>query len=197
MVGLWLVARGWWRDGTFQRLISAWLICLMTGLSVTMAAASTAPATPVTLSAEQEKRVLSIQQNLRCPLCDTGESIKDSRSDISIKMRSSVREQVAAGKTDAEIYSFFAQRYGNFVLLDPPKLGRNLLLWGAPILALAGGGLTLWWFMRRRNLEASRALPAAPVAVPQDAELFDTYLQQVQRETRRADQYEQGGNHDG
>ena len=130
-----------------------------------------------TLTPVQEARAIAIQKNLRCPLCDTGESIEQSRSDISVKMRSDVREQVAAGKPDAEIYAFFAQRYGNFVLLDPPKSGRNLLLWGAPLLALLAGGGVWWTFLRRRPISTT----ITPVTEP---EPFDSYLDQVRRETR-------------
>ncbi|WP_309573512.1 cytochrome c-type biogenesis protein CcmH [Deinococcus sp.] len=131
-----------------------------------------------TLTTAQEERAVAIQKNLRCPLCDTGESIEQSRSDLSVKMRSSVREQVAAGKSEADIYAFFAQRYGNFVLLDPPKSGRNLLLWGAPLLALLAGGGVWWTFLRRRP---DAGIRAAPVVEP---EPFDSYLDQVRRETR-------------
>lgn len=123
---------------------------------------------------------MSIGENLRCPLCDTGESIAESRSDISVKMRSSVREQVAAGRSDRDIYAFFAERYGNFVLLDPPKQGRNLLLWGAPLAALVGGGAALWGLLRRRP--GSRPETAG---APAPEEPFDPFLAQVQRETRR------------
>lgn len=130
------------------------------------------------LTANQEARAVAIQENLRCPLCDTGESISESRADISAKMRSSVREQVAAGRSDSDIYAYFAARYGNFVLLDPPKTGRNLLLWGAPLAALAAGGAALWAFLRRRPGVAADA----PLT---HEEPFDPFLAQVQRDTRR------------
>ena len=154
------------------------LLCLLTLLTGRGAAQQTgaqqtgAP----TLTPAQEQRAVAIQKNLRCPLCDTGESIADSRSDISVKMRESVREQVAAGRTDGDIYVFFAQRYGNFVLLDPPRTGKGLLLWGAPLLALALGGAVLWSFLRR-------APRSAPVTGLPD-EPFDPFLEQVRRDTR-------------
>lgn len=143
------------------------------GLLLTLALAAP-PALPPAL----EARAVAIQKNLRCPLCDTGESIADSRSDISVKMRSSVREQLAAGRSEAQIYDFFAQRYGNFVLLDPPKSGRNLLLWGGPLLALGAGGALWWTFLRRRPRAGS------PDRQPDAAEDFDSYLAQVRRDTR-------------
>lgn len=148
-------------------------LCL--SLAFAQAAASNAP---LTLPPAQEQRAVAIQKNLRCPLCDTGESIADSRSDISIKMRESVREQIADGRSDSEIYTFFSQRYGNFVLLDPPKTGRNLLLWGGPLLALAGGGAALWAFLRRRDTGTAAAVGATP-----DTEPYDSYLEQVRRDT--------------
>lgn len=154
------------------------LLCLLTLLTGRGAAQQTgvqqtgAP----TLTPAQEQRAVAIQKNLRCPLCDTGESIADSRSDISVKMRESVREQIAAGRTDGDIYVFFAQRYGNFVLLDPPRTGKGLLLWGAPLLALALGGAVLWSFLRR-------APRSAPVTSLPD-EPFDPFLEQVRRDTR-------------
>ncbi|WP_369409086.1 cytochrome c-type biogenesis protein [Deinococcus arboris] len=135
--------------------------------------ASAAP----TLTPAQEARAAAIQKNLRCPLCDTGESIADSRADISATMRAAVRQQVAAGRGDGDIYLFFTQRYGNFVLLDPPKSGRNLWLWGTPLAALAAGGALLW-VRFRRGPATSATLDAQQ---PDDA--FDSYLAQVQRDT--------------
>jgi cytochrome c-type biogenesis protein CcmH len=140
-------------------------------------AAAPATATPA-LSAEQQDRAVSIERNLRCPLCDNGESISESRADISIQMRASVRDQVAQGRSDRAIYDFFAERYGNFVLLDPPREGRGLLLWGAPVLALLLGGAALARVLSRRG----QPVPTAPVAAPVPEESYDTYLAQVRQE---------------
>lgn len=152
---------------------------LLTGALLGGAMAAAPSPTP-SLTPAQEARALAIEKNLRCPLCDTGESIADSRSTIAVKMRESVREQVAQGRGDSDIYVYFSQRYGNFVLLDPPKSGRNLLLWGAPLAALAAGGGVLWAFLRRSRPAAT--LPDEPL---NDAGGFDPYLAQVQRDTRR------------
>ncbi|MEF2277999.1 cytochrome c-type biogenesis protein CcmH [Deinococcus sp. YIM 134068] len=135
------------------------------------------------LTPEQETRAERLGTNLRCPIC-TGVPITESTNDISREMLRDVREQVAAGRSDREVYAYFAARYGNFVLLDPPKEGSNLLLWGAPLLALAGGGAALWRFLRRPVVTAQ----TAPVAVsPVADEGFDPFLAQVRRETRRDD----------
>lgn len=132
------------------------------------------------LTPDQEARAERLGNNLRCPIC-TGLPITESTNDISREMLRDVREQVAAGRSDRDIYSYFAARYGNFVLLDPPKEGSNLLLWGAPLVALAGGGAVLWSVLRKRNTASTS--PTEPVA----EEPFDPFLAQVRRETRQDD----------
>lgn len=134
------------------------------------------------LTPAQESRAERLGQNLRCPIC-TGLPITESTNDISREMLRDVREQVAAGRSDREVYSYFAARYGNFVLLDPPKEGSNLLLWGAPVAALAGGGAVLLSFLRRRRPAGEAAIS---VPGPTTEEPFDPYLAEVQRQTRQS-----------
>lgn len=140
------------------------------------------------LTPAQEARAKHLGSNLRCPIC-TGVPITESTNDISREMLREVREQVAAGRSDRQIYDYFAARYGNFVLLDPPKEGSNLLLWGAPLAALVAGGAVLWSFLgsRRPSVEAT------PGTVPTPDEPFDTYLAEVQRHTRQKQPQQDGG----
>ncbi|ACO45696.1 cytochrome c-type biogenesis protein [Deinococcus deserti] len=137
-----------------------------------------AAATPPALSPAQEARAERLGTNLRCPIC-TGVPITESTNDISREMLREVREQVAAGRSDRDVYEYFVARYGNFVLLDPPKEGAGVLLWGAPLLALGAGGAVLWRVLRRRT-------PATMAAPPMtEPEPFDPFLAQVQRDTAR------------
>ncbi|WP_019585768.1 cytochrome c-type biogenesis protein [Deinococcus apachensis] len=137
------------------------------------------------LTPAQEARAQHLGSNLRCPIC-TGVPITESPNDISREMLREVREQVAAGRSDRDVYAYFAARYGNFVLLDPPKEGSNLLLWGAPLAALAAGGAVLWGFLYRK-----RSAPEATALLSAD-EPFDPYLAEVQRRTRQAGSGEGG-----
>lgn len=125
------------------------------------------------LTPAQEARAHRLGTNLRCPICQ-GVPITESPNDISREMLREVRQQVVAGRSDREVYAYFAARYGNRVLLDPPKEGSNLVLWGAPLVALAAGGAVL-----RRFLRGGRA--AAPGG---GEEPFDPYLAEVQRRAR-------------
>jgi cytochrome c-type biogenesis protein CcmH len=76
-------------------------------------------------------RAYELQQRLRCPVC-TSVSIAESQSDTAVAMRRAVDEQIAAGRSDAQIVDYFRARYGDWVLLDPPARGRTTLLWLLP-----------------------------------------------------------------
>ncbi len=94
-------------------------------------------------------RVDSLASRLRCPVCSS-ESIADSTSQIARELRGVIAEQVAGGATDDDVVDFFVARYGEWVLLDPPARGRNLLLFALPVLAL-GGGLAAMIGLRARS----------------------------------------------
>jgi cytochrome c-type biogenesis protein CcmH len=100
--------------------------------------------------AAQEERARTIGRELRCMVCQN-QSIEDSDADLARDLRRIVREQVAAGRTDAAVTRFVHERYGDFVLLRPPFKAETALLWGTPAVALIAG-LLLIRGMRRRRL---------------------------------------------
>ena len=95
----------------------------------------------------QEARARAVFQQVRCLVCQN-ESIDDSDAELAHDLRRLVREQVAQGRSDAQIKTYLTQRYGEFVLLRPAFSSANALLWAAPFLA-ALLGLTLWGFRLR------------------------------------------------
>jgi cytochrome c-type biogenesis protein CcmH len=95
-----------------------------------------------------ERRTAEIAARLRCPVCQ-GLSILDSPSELAQNMRRLVRDQLAAGRTPAEIEAYFINSYGEWVLLKPPARGANLTVWLLPGLLLLGGGWVVWVAVRR------------------------------------------------
>ena len=87
------------------------------------------------LSPAQEARAQAIGRTIRCPVCQ-GLPITESPSDLSQQMLRELREQVGAGQDAEQITTYFAARYGDTVLLDPPRRGANLLLWLGPLAAI-------------------------------------------------------------
>ncbi len=106
--------------------------------------------------AAQEERARGIGRELRCLVCQN-QSIEDSDADLARDLRRIVREQVSAGRSDAEVVGFVHQRYGDFVLLRPRFSAATALLWATPAVALLAGGLLL---------RSARRRPAAASAAP-------------------------------
>jgi cytochrome c-type biogenesis protein CcmH len=107
----------------------------------------------------QEARARAIASELRCLVCQN-QSIDDSDAPLAKDLRMLLRDQIKNGASDKEARDYIVARYGDFVLLRPPFKPETLLLWGAPLIALAGGALALWSAHRRRRV-ATAAAPAA------------------------------------
>ena len=56
-----------------------------------------------------------------------------------------VREQITAGKSDAQVLDYVVERYGQYVLLKPRFEPETLILWGTPfaVLLIAGAAMIL------------------------------------------------------
>ena len=95
------------------------------------------------------KREVELAKQLRCLVCQN-ETIADSRAALAVDLRNKLREQMAAGKSDAEIIAFMTERYGDFVLYRPPLKATTVLLWVGPFVLLALGILIGWRVVRGR-----------------------------------------------
>ena len=109
-----------------------------------------------------ENRVIKLTSDLRCLVCQN-QSLADSHADLAIDLKNQVRNQMQAGKSDAEIRDYMVARYGDFVLYDPPFKSSTLLLWAGPFALLLVGLLGLAVYLRGRR----RRLPDAELT-PQD-----------------------------
>lgn len=89
-----------------------------------------------------EARARRLSQELRCVVCQN-QSIDDSNAPLAHDLRVLVRERLAAGDSDAQVLAFVEARYGSFVLLRPRLTPQTLILWGTPLLLLAGAAAYL------------------------------------------------------
>src|SRR3954447_1706250 len=105
----------------------------------------------------KELRARDLSRELRCMVCQN-QSIDDSEAPLARDLRLLVRERIAAGDSDSQVIDFLVARYGEFVLLKPVFKAHTLLLWLLPPIALAGGGLALWTYARRRARSAAQGI---------------------------------------
>ena len=108
-----------------------------------------------------ETRIRALEEKLRCLVCQN-QSLADSPSELATDLRRQVREQVGAGRSDEQIVDFMVQRYGDFVLYEPPFKASTVLLWIGPFILLAGAlAFLVLTLRRRRDAPAEPGLDAA------------------------------------
>jgi cytochrome c-type biogenesis protein CcmH len=132
------------------------LVLLLAAMAVSPLAALGADAVPTDKDGLVAARAVRLGEKLRCLVCQN-QTIEDSNAELAQDLRRQIREQIAAGKTDAEIIDYMVARYGDFVLYQPPVKPTTMLLWAGPALLMLGGFVLLARTIRRR-----RAEPDAP-----------------------------------
>ncbi|MFQ5563387.1 MAG: cytochrome c-type biogenesis protein CcmH [Parvularculaceae bacterium] len=103
-----------------------------------------------------EERAREISRQLRCVVCQS-QNIDDSNAPLAKDMRILVRERIMAGDTDEEVIDYLVERYGDYVLLNPPVQSNTLVLWAAPGLALLGAAAIALFYLRRLRTAPSPA----------------------------------------
>ena len=81
------------------------------------------------------ERVEHIASTVQCPTC-RGQAVSDSASPAAANIRREIARQVEAGATDDEIRSYLADRFGDQILLNPPRSGFAALVWVLPVAGL-------------------------------------------------------------
>ena len=111
-----------------------------------------------------EARALDLHKLLRCLVCQN-QSISDSNAELAKDLRVLVRQRIAAGDSDDEVIAYIVDRYGDWVLLDPPVKSTTWVLWFGPVAIFLVALVGVFMFMRR-----NRAQPARQAAALSDEE---------------------------
>lgn len=121
-------------------------VALLVGSAALAAAQQASP--PPGGDAALEARTVRVAASLRCPVCQ-GLSIEDSPSPLAIQMKDLIRSQLAAGRSEEEVRAYFVSKYGEWVLLEPPAVGFNLVVYLLPLVALVAGAAVIALAVRR------------------------------------------------
>ncbi len=110
---------------------------------------------------ELDPRVFEIGRELRCPTC-VSESVGESSAAIAREMRVMIQEQLDQGANRAEVLAFFQDRYGDWILQNPPMRGMNLLVWLLPIAAVLVAVVVIARLLRRWRVAAETPVDVDP-----------------------------------
>jgi cytochrome c-type biogenesis protein CcmH/NrfF len=95
-----------------------------------------------------------IAKELRCPTC-TGLSVLESDATFSVQIKNQVKEQMQLGKNKKEVIDYFVDRYGPWIMREPPKKGFNLLAWLVPTALLCLGPIAIWLLVWKRRIHVN------------------------------------------
>ena len=81
----------------------------------------------------QEKIFLSLLDEIRCPKCQSS-NLAGSNAPIANDLKREVYRLVRSGQTEEEVKDYLVERYGNFIVYDPPFRADTFVLWLGPLL---------------------------------------------------------------
>jgi len=126
------------------------LLTVLTVVSVLSGPAHAVDGDEMFADPAMEARARDVGRQLRCLVCQN-QSIFDSNSGLAKDLRVLVRTRMTEGDTDTEILTYIADRYGDYVLLQPRFSIRNAVLWAAPVLALLIGLAMMALYLKSRS----------------------------------------------
>jgi cytochrome c-type biogenesis protein CcmH len=122
----------------------------------------------------EEQAVYDIANQLRCVVCQNL-SVADSPSEMALQMRGVIKERLAAGDSPDQVVRYFVDKYGDWILLSPPRRGFSLLVWIFPFVAVIVG-LGIVALALRRWTRRPRPSPAGPI----DADMSERIRREIE-----------------
>ena len=126
------------------------LFLMVFGFSVSVKAIDNGPVFEDPVMQSKYEQLIS---EIRCLVCQN-QSIKDSNVFLAVDLRNEIRRLLEIGRSESEIKQFLVDRYGDFVLYQPPLNEKTFLIWFSPLLLLLAGGIIIIKIIRKRmNLQ--------------------------------------------
>ncbi|EXJ16587.1 Cytochrome c heme lyase subunit CcmL [Imhoffiella purpurea] len=97
---------------------------------------------------------------LRCLVCQN-ESLAGSQASVAQDLRKEVYRMMQDGQSTDEVVDFLVERYGDFVLYEPPIKPSTYVLWFGPFLFLGFGAFLLLRTLQRKKEEPEQDLSEA------------------------------------
>ena len=127
---------------SFNKIFFLFLMITLAGTTVSNNSYSVEPE-EFLKDPKQELRARNISKNVRCLVCQN-QSIDESSAPLAKDLRMIVRNKITEGLTDKEVYKFLTDRYGDFILLNPPFKTSTMILWALPFALFFIGSFVLY-----------------------------------------------------
>ena len=102
------------------------------------------------LNAQEDSLQSKITKNLRCLICQ-GQSVYDSDSEFANSLKIMVGKKIKEGLSEKEIYRFFQDKYGEWILYDPLFNKNTYFLWLLPLLIFLLGGAIIFKKINKKH----------------------------------------------
>jgi cytochrome c-type biogenesis protein CcmH len=99
---------------------------------------------------QEEQHFKSLIEQLRCLVCQN-QSLADSDAELAHDLRAEVYGMMQEGQSDEQIVEFLVDRYGDFVLYNPPVKPSTWLIWFGPFVLLLIAAMLLFRSLRRQQ----------------------------------------------
>ena len=110
-----------------RRAARSWLL----GLGCAVLVASVLLLLPALAAAQGttaiQREAQEIARTLKCPVCES-QSVADSPSQLAQEMRGYIERRLEAGESRDAIVRDLTDRYGEGILLEPPRRGFTLIV---------------------------------------------------------------------
>ena len=135
------------REFTVKKIV---FFLMVFGFSISVKAIDNGPVFEDPVMQSKYEQLIS---EIRCLVCQN-QSIKDSNVFLAVDLRNEIRRLLEIGRSESEIKQFLVDRYGDFVLYQPPLNEKTFLIWFSPLLLLLAGGIIIIKIIRKRmNLQ--------------------------------------------
>ena len=135
------------REFTVKKIV---FLLMVFGFSISVKAIDNGPVFEDPVMQSKYEQLIS---EIRCLVCQN-QSIKDSNVFLAVDLRNEIRRLLEIGRSESEIKQFLVDRYGDFVLYQPPLNEKTFLIWFSPLLLLLAGGIIIIKIIRKRmNLQ--------------------------------------------
>ena len=78
--------------------------------------------------------------------------MSDSNSEFALIIKSVVKDKIKEGKSEKEIYNFLSDKYGDWILLNPPLKKNSYVLWFLPYLLFILGAIFLFFLLKKPKI---------------------------------------------